>query len=165
MKFNSTYTFRRLVPVVAISFSGLAIAAVLSAQPHKSAFLDVSQNEATQPENTALSAGLKPNVTVNGAIVPLDANGQAHITTPSGATVQVDGAAPTVSATITSGNDNNSVSDTVNYNVDSVNGGTGRSSSSTNVRVFGNTSSSSSSYSHTTITGNGQSTFSFNSSN
>ncbi len=150
------------MPVAAVSVGGFAFAAATYAPTKPPTHLNLAKSASSASLNGNNSETTKPSVTVNGSTVPLDDNGQAHITTPSGATVQIDGKAPNVSATISSGKTANSVNDSVHYSVDSVNGGNGHSSSTTSVQVFGNTYSSTSNFSHTEITSNGTGQIQYN---
>jgi hypothetical protein len=158
VKISRTYTFQKLVPVAGLSIGGIALGAfAFSVTPQHSVKLTDSSQSATQSE--AVSQEL-PNVTVNGTPLTLDANGDASVKTPDGATVNVnsDGNGPSITSTVTSGSGSNTSTDSVHI-VTGTNGeGSGQttSSSTSRIRISGNSSSSSSSYSHTSVMSNGE---------
>lgn len=158
MKISRTYTFKKLVPVAGLSIGGIALGAfAYSVTPQHSVKLTDSSQSTTQSESVSPEL---PNVTVNGNPIELDANGEASVKTPDGATVNVnsDGIAPSITSTVSTGAGTVISTDSVQV-VTGTNGegsGQTKSSSSTRIRISGDSSTTSSSYSSTSTRSDGE---------
>lgn len=156
MNFRSTYTFKRLVPIVGLSIGGIALTYAASVVPKQTPHSTTETHSVSMEQTSSTPV---PQVTVNGAPLQLNENGRASVNTPSGATVKVttDSKTPSVTASISAGNGTNVATNSVTINSGDTAGGseTASVSSSTNVQVFGHNSTSSSSYSHTSVQSNG----------
>src|SRR6266567_51743 len=104
MNTKLTQIIKRIVPTLPLVFAIAVITAATHAMPSPQAAVSHDSTHAiTTPAESSPTATVKPHVTVNGQSVPLDAAGNADLTLPGNAHVNVSGGRTTVTANPTPG--------------------------------------------------------------
>ena len=167
MNINRQTTYRVILPALGMSLAVVAFASASSSHSLSRTSNSIVGNDTSTEMSSEINLDTpQVSVSVNGAPVQLNTQGQASVTTPNGSSVHV--LAPPTQTGSSSSTTSSPTSVGIQYHVESSNSGSTTSpsgSSSTSVHVYGGTTSHSSSFSTTAIYGNGSDHVEINSSN